>query len=412
MNTGLKRDRRIALRKVRLQAAAVGAVLLMAGCAEKPQESGIIVVPKEGKTEYPQDVSQSEQNIAKQVQAPELWQTCFSDGGITVRVDAPVVIPDAAGVSPQKIRARVFSREDYDEICRVVLDGQGALLYTKKADAAEERDVSALFAGDYDTIQYMVQGYAEADQEHWVSIDNGLYRDPKWRDIYMEVFLSRYYENGYRVPSPSARETYEGRTGISAADFERMAEKLVKELGLEEYRVADSEFVMLGGDEQEKPACLVHFTRVIDGVWVNYRKGFNGWIASYDVKWRDERLDTLFSEEGLVGIVWENPCAVETECAEYVKLLSFAQIQDIFMKMMLKKYEGMKGSAEPAEFEISEIRFGYIRSREERDAAEAALIPAWDFYGVLRQDDGTGDTESSFYSWLTINAVDGTVIER
>lgn len=80
---------------------------------------------------------------------------------------------------------------------------------------------------------------------------------------------------------------------------------------------------------------------------------------------------------------------------------------------MPKKYEGLSGSdGQPVEFDITEIRLGYMRSWEEEASAEAALIPVWDFYGTRTLSGDLYDIKRSFYPWLTINAMDGTVIER
>ncbi len=77
--------------------------------------------------------SGSQENIAQQVQAPERFQTDFSNKGITVHVDAPVIVPEAAGFQLYTVKGRPFSQEDYDKVRHVVL--QDAPLWERDYEA-------------------------------------------------------------------------------------------------------------------------------------------------------------------------------------------------------------------------------------------------------------------------------------
>ena len=67
-------------------------------------------------------------------------------------------------------------------------------------------------------------------------------------------------------------------------------------------------------------------------------------------------------------------------------------------------------------FQINEVRLGYMRVREDGNAGEATMIPVWDFIGTrsitYEGEEAAYDESSVFNSWITVNALDGTIIDR
>lgn len=412
--------------------------------------------------------------IREQVQAPGSWETEFSDGGITVKVNAKVTVPDAEGFRMQKVAGRTFSEEEYEAANKVLLQGEGDWLYTKKRRETEEtqewtkeeieEQIAALeekiaskekgktmLGGQALTYEEAVrmwrkrleaapdmfetevfsyeevinggqngggwEGYGKAgEEEYLIVLQNDPDWDPKWVDISFEIFADEFCA-GYRDHlNMEEQKKLEESFHAAMPDVISEAEALVKELGLDEYRVFGGEFVDMGirnTPQEVIPGYIVHFTRAVDGISVNYGNDLRGWFPEAEIHWEEERLDVLYGEEGFAGLVWKNPYEVKEEGEGWVKLLSFEEIQDIFRKMMPLKYEELKGREEQgAEFTITEVRLGYQRSREERGRAEATLIPVWDFYGTRTLTGDLYDIKQPYYRWLTINAVDGTVIER
>lgn len=458
--------------------------IALSGCGR----ADIIVVPREAagrnmieaQEAAGRDVTEAQEAAGKiqdQVQAPDVWKIKFSDGRIAVKVDAKVKVPDAEGISLQKVTGRTFSREEYEAVNGVLFKGEGDWLYTKERTKEEgapgwtKEEIDAQIAaleekiaagedgktiledqvlsygqaievwekkraaapGLYERERFSVEealedgadaavyrertGYVPVgDKEYYIHLDNGLYRDPQWRDICFEIF-SDEDRAGYRANlSLSEQEALKGLLKAEPQEVTAQAEALVKALGLEEYCVYGGEFVDLGirnTPQEVIPGYLVHFTRTVGGIAVNYGNDLRSWLPVPGIHWEEERLDVLYDDRGFAGLVWKNPYRVETEGARFVELLSFEQIQDIFRKMLPKKYEGLGGGGgQPVEFAITEIRLGYMRSWEEKDTIEATLIPVWDFYGTRALTGDLYDVKQAFYPWLTINAMDGTVIER
>lgn len=103
---------------------------------------------------------------------------------------------------------------------------------------------------------------------------------------------------------------------------------------------------------------------------------------------------------------------------EYLFLLPFAEIQNIFKEMIIKKYQDWMEDNDDMkiDFQINEVRLGYMRVRDKGNAQEATMVPVWDFMGTRKITYGSEevfyDENSAFESALTINALDGTIIDR
>ena len=53
-----------------------------------------------------------------------------------------------------------------------------------------------------------------------------------------------------------------------------------------------------------------------------------------------------------------------------------------------------------------------MRVTEQDIGTRGLLIPVWDFFGSYEDSRGTVFSESSYRSMLTINAIDGSIIDR
>lgn len=118
-----------------------------------------------------------------------------------------------------------------------------------------------------------------------------------------------------------------------------------------------------------------------------------------------------------MNFIWGNPYEVEKVSDEYLFLLPFSEIQNTFEEMIFKKYQDwIEGTQMKIDFQIDQVRLGYMRVREDGNAGEGTMIPVWDFIGTRRVTYEGGeaayDKGSAFQSWITVNALDGTIISR
>ena len=104
---------------------------------------------------------------------------------------------------------------------------------------------------------------------------------------------------------------------------------------------------------------------------------------------------------------------------ENIALLPFDEIMDTFRRQVFMNQYLDNGCDET--IHITDIRFSYMRVKI-RDSAEYYLLPVWDFLGYevdseWDQRASAGELELARSWWndqslLTINAIDGSVINR
>ena len=191
---------------------------------------------------------------------------------------------------------------------------------------------------------------------------------------------------------------------------------VVAALGLEDMTLCSARKEYASKDPPDHMGWIVRYTRAVNGVPVTYTDveglGEGGAESeengSYQVSWPYERLAFLVNDAGLAAMNWDSPYAIGETVTADSALLPFSDVMDIFEKMCLVEHDGLEGTVK-----VEDIRLGYTRIRERDKRASGLLVPAWDFFGVMEYADrdrvSDNDPDRSF---LTINAVDGSIIDR
>ncbi len=136
--------------------------------------------------------------------------------------------------------------------------------------------------------------------------------------------------------------------------------------------------------------------------------------AEPDYNWNPPQ-ETLFAvvQEGIVTqLLWQYPCEIVSMDNANVSLLSFDDIMKIFQKQIFMNVYLDAGY--PETMHITNIRLSYMRMRKP-DSKDYYLLPVWDFLGYCTDEDVDDLMSRSWYenqSFLTINAIDGSIIDR
>lgn len=130
-----------------------------------------------------------------------------------------------------------------------------------------------------------------------------------------------------------------------------------------------------------------------------------------------ECLMIVVDEQGIAGFRYNAPQNVLETVSERTSLLPFSKIEEIFNRMILvynnRLNDGTRNDSYWT-YHITSIRLGLVNIAEE-NAETGLLVPAWDFLGSFHSEskdwieDGYGNEQHSF---LTINAIDGSIINR
>ena len=199
-------------------------------------------------------------------------------------------------------------------------------------------------------------------------------------------------------------------------------------MGLTDFAVAGEEiFSSFSGDELslsqtasvDQVGYGIYFTRILEGIPVTYTHAMGATMEEdMDVSWPYESICLIYTKEGFANFQWIDPYQIEKESDEYVFLLPWPEVQGIFEEMLTKKYRDYFADSKDVSvsFEINEVRLGYMRVIEKGNVTEGEMVPVWDFFGkeTISYPDASEPyvIDGPYESWLTINAMDGTIIDR
>lgn len=170
---------------------------------------------------------------------------------------------------------------------------------------------------------------------------------------------------------------------------------------------------MLGS--QNRGGYLLHYARCLDGVPVTYTIEEGG--AYEDIEgvtetWSYERLDFYVTKEGIDRLELRNQYDIGEVRTEHAKLLPFSDIMEIYEKMMQIQNGDVLNYEDSRTYRIDRITLGYSRIYEpSTDNRQGVLVPVWDFFGSFEVP-GRETYKEPNQSFLTINAADGSVINR
>jgi uncharacterized protein YcfL len=221
---------------------------------------------------------------------------------------------------------------------------------------------------------------------------------------------------------------------ITQEEAQKTAQDTLTALGIEDMKLAVCEEVwggisLEGGitDLQGRHAYQLKYVRVVSGIPITYtdNEASEDYVEDEGTPneqviagWPYEDVHFIIDDTGIVEFVWESPYEIVETVTEHSAVKPFEEISNVFSKMMLIT-NAYPGEDVTQTFNILRAELGLMRIMEKNNPDTALLIPVWDFFGDVTHDytDGNGkkqaDTIHDMYtSHLTINAIDGSVIDR
>lgn len=128
------------------------------------------------------------------------------------------------------------------------------------------------------------------------------------------------------------------------------------------------------------------------------------------------RLYIRIFDDGLREIVWEGAQNVG-EKTPVTQLMPFEQVLKIAKSLLpLAHMDWEQSEGDAAAMKLEKIQLSYCRVQRRDKPGEFVMTPVWDFFGNLAQENQDGTLHLLNYNasmvLLTINALDGTVIDR
>ena len=209
---------------------------------------------------------------------------------------------------------------------------------------------------------------------------------------------------------------------VTQAEAEAQAAALLEKLGMDDFALAISyganAFYNDPGDLTPVWTCV--FTRTVRGVPMNFANAESAW--AYRTTLEQESVYVMIDDSGVFAFRYDSPLELLETVTESAALLPFDKVQAQFERMVLLKNNTVDSEPSPSRsdrYVIGSVRLGLVAVREQ-DKDTALLVPAWDFLG---HSEHTGQLDANTpYTWveaknecrsfLTINAVDGSIIDR
>lgn len=213
---------------------------------------------------------------------------------------------------------------------------------------------------------------------------------------------------------------------ISREDAEKMATEKVDKLGWD-LKLYNWDYMLYyhGENGLQKGNILdagyvFYFTRELDNVPVTYTSSYGGALEDMEstlVPWSYERCSIVVGNDGIEEVEIYNPYKIGEIQTKNVKMMSFDEISKIYEQMMEVSNADISKYEEKRTYHIKKIVLGYSRIYDPvTDNDTGLMVPVWDFFGGFDcKGDGYDEKdpgERSTQSHMTINAIDGTVIDR
>ncbi|HWS29794.1 MAG TPA: DUF6034 family protein [Clostridia bacterium] len=164
------------------------------------------------------------------------------------------------------------------------------------------------------------------------------------------------------------------------------------------------------------------FTRKYNGVLANYVDPSNGYLNSseeeswYNKNYPQESLKVVVDTSGICSVVYSAPQTVTKVESANAQVKSFDEIQEIFNQHIV-----LTKNDYDTYILIDKVQLGLMRIAKP-NSNEFLIIPVWDFYGNSIGATGSeSHTDDEYWgmmanypdrSFLTINAIDGSIIDR
>lgn len=377
------------------------------------------------------------ESIAQQLGVETHFEAEYvSDTGISVvKVNAEVVVPEAYTVNSYEAIPRAFTDAEVlafidrhpadiawiDQSTRAAYDGHGPLPDPKSNADELGYKMYRLWIYDQD------ESNAERDR-HSIIVYYGL--NTRTRKLAVAPMLE-YLRSHYNLFASDLLPLTDGRAlgcSITLDEARVYADAEVQAICPDYALTAYGQMPAPNGDNSEMPAAgagnpqyyIFRYTRHINGIPVNDDYGGESAGGEYDYTAGLGVISLIVDDEGVCYLSYNNPYDLGPLIKENVDLLPFDQIMDIFSKVGLLSIQYLEREADLKEntMDVYKIQFGYMAVRQPDNINAYYYVPVWDFYGhrVLWGTGGYAHGKDGRIIWgdsvLTINAINGTVIDR
>ena len=212
---------------------------------------------------------------------------------------------------------------------------------------------------------------------------------------------------------------------LTKQEAQTKAEDFLKNLGVTDMQLAytevwadadnnlDEDPSVLAQDPEIKKCYVFYYCPVVSGIPVTanrYYYGLSNNSEDYDMTWKAQTIMLYVNDSDIYRMDWYSPEDLGQVLNENIALMDFEEVKDRFANQMFYQRSWVMPGTEDTAITIEKVKLGMMRVRLQEN--EYVYLPVWDFIGDWTYvSDGV---ECGMYdvSFVTINAVDGSVKNR
>lgn len=228
------------------------------------------------------------------------------------------------------------------------------------------------------------------------------------------------------------------KLGLSLKDAKDIAQSFINASGANDmvcsaaYIINDSGTGLVDGNlgGAKTYAYKLYYTRTVNNVpVVALSEIYPDSDIIYD-SWSYERVEITVIKDGIIEIVWKNPCELGEIITDNANIIGFEEAAKIFEHQIIITYEPKAKSDlyENVEINVDNIELGLLRIKKQNSSGDeqGLYVPVWVFFGEVKAisskagidygcfeimyNDNRALPEGP-YPVLTINAIDGSIID-
>lgn len=205
------------------------------------------------------------------------------------------------------------------------------------------------------------------------------------------------------------------------------ADQLIQDLNIANMQL-NGEYIAsecIGSELNNDEQCYVFiYTRNVDGIPFTYAYSHAGDTTTADALYiapiPQETIEIYINDTGIVEFTWSNKYVETDYVSNNVKLLPFEEVRRVFLQQMKMEGHGRNnwyGNNGTISDTINVYRssLGMMVTLDKDNPNTYLAVPVWDFFVTSEKEYTDGKIEEDDkidYSILTINAIDGSIINR
>ncbi|MGE5496424.1 MAG: DUF6034 family protein [Burkholderiales bacterium] len=393
-----------------------------------------------------------------------------------MNIDADVIIPNGSEIPVIAFEYREFSQDDINNIVNLLCKGKRLyepcseltvddideeIINLKKILSEARKDKgepsangATLFSPD--AINEIIKGYEELRKTAPTEIKRvpASFILPSEKEAYgftgetdapineretISIICSpgtgtqvAYYNPSFLTHSYKAfTDTVPDGLSISEQDAIEQARQLLHDLGESQMQLSS----IVADKASLEPEFTSGETAYLPYYQLTFMRSINNIPSTYDFRYFTnddnaeavyyERIYIFINDEGVAAFEWNSPLVQKETLNENVGLLGFDEIiKEALKGLPLAASKDITGYKDKTIVNINNIRLGYMQVKQKNSANKFMFIPVWDFFGTSEShftysipgwsidENGWLKQNNLAKSFITINAIDGSVIDR